>query len=151
LSTSAYSQNKMSESHKTTQKKLAFLIIGFFAIAIIVLAVVVSLPFIQVGLQSWQEYLDLKWAHQENLIQVLINFFLMLWLSFSALYFGGWLLNRSIRRLNGKSWSLEIDNPKSKIFFPPILPYLKFSCLFLLMILLFVMFQYPLQFIFFPN
>ena len=143
-------QNKMSKLERSTQKKPIFLIIGLFALAMIAQTVVVSWPFIQLGLQSWQEYFSLKWAHQEDLIQLLINFSLMLWLSISVIFFGGWLLKRSIRRLNGKSWSLETDDPKRKKFFPPVLSYLKFSCLFLLVILLFVMFQYPLQFIFYP-
>lgn len=146
-----YSKNKMMESHKSTQKKPVFIVIGLIALAIIAQAIVLSLPFIQVGLQRWQEYLDLQWAHQENLIQVLINFSLMLWLSSSAFYFGGWLLHRSIRKLMGKSWSLETHNAKRKKFFPPILPYLKLSCLYLMVVLIFVMFQYPLQFILYTH
>jgi len=143
----ATSQSQNFETDKTKRKKSLFVIIGLLGFAAIILVVLLSIPSIQLGFQSWSEYMDLTWAHQENLIQVLINFSLMMWLFVSTFFFGGWMLNRSIRKFRGKSWSIATDNPKRKKFFPPILPYLKLSCLFLLVVLLFVILQYPLQFI----
>jgi len=127
----------------------ALLIVIFLAsIAIIVEGVYVSLPSIKAGFLHWASYFNLQWAHQESLIQVLVNFSLMSWLCFSALFFGGWLLRRSTRKLRGKDWALASEGKRKK-FFPPVLLYLRISCYFLFFIFLFVVLQYPIQFIIF--
>ena len=144
----ATTENNMTKFEHNTGKKWIFIFFVLLVLAIIAEVVVSSMPSFQVGYQVWPQYLNLNWAHQENLIQTFIDFFLRVWLLFTAVFFGGWLLSRSIRKLRGKSWLLEVKDSQRGRFFPPVLIYLKLSCLFLIAVFLFVIFQYPLQFIF---
>ncbi len=137
---------KRKEAHRPVWRMLPFLGLLLLSLFMIVKTLHFSIPDIQTGYAHWPEYLNLKWAHQESLIQMLIKFALMVWLSVSGLFFGGWLLHRSIRKLRGKNWSI-VGHQDKKRFFPPVLLYLKFSCYFLVLVFLFVILQYPLQFI----
>jgi len=133
-------------ANKRTGKKLLFFSVVLLSLALIAEALFLSLPSFRVGMQSWPEYLNMTWAHQENLIRDLVDFALKVWLSASALFFGGWLLNRSVRKLRDKSWRLKAANTKRGKFFPPIMLYLKLSCSYLVVIFMFIVLQYPLQF-----
>lgn len=141
---------KHKEVSRPVWRMLPFLGLLLLALFLIIKTIHFSIPDIQAGYAHWPEYLNLEWAHQESLIQVLINFTLMVWLSYSGLFFGGWLLHRSIRKLRGKRWSIVVGQDKKR-FFPPVLRYLKFSCYFLVLIFLFVIIQYPLQFIYYSG
>ncbi|HFE37438.1 MAG TPA: hypothetical protein ENK06_03325 [Gammaproteobacteria bacterium] len=127
-------------------KTLWFLFLLLVALLLISESLYWSIPVIQAGVKHWAAYLNWNWAHQATLIQILLNFVLALWLSVTVLYFGGWLARRSFRKLQGKPWSLERNGIQGKKFFPPVLLYLKISCLFLVLIIAFVILQYPLQF-----
>lgn len=139
-----------SQPEKKDKRLLAYVVLGLFSLALMFEAVYFSLPYLSLGLQNWPAYINLNWAHREELIAVFIYFFLVIWLSVSALFFGGWLLRRSIRKFKGKGWAVESRNGKKK-FFPPILLFLKLSCVYLICIFLFVISQYPLQFIIYAN
>lgn len=139
-------------NHRSLGKMFFYSAVCLTALAVIVGAIYHASPAMLAGYHHGAEYLNPGWAHQENLIRVFIDFTLMIWLVMSGLFFGGWLLRRSIRKLAGKSWSLSKQSSNSKDkqtrFFPPVMRYLQVSCYCLVVILLFVILQYPVQFIY---
>ena len=121
------------------------------AVVIIVAGFAIALPHIIAGGQATTDYLSLHWAKDHRLITVLIYASVMLWLLISALFWGGWLLRRSVRKLRGASWRV-VNRKDSKLhFFPPVVSYLKISCAYLFIVLLYVIFQYPIQYIIFYS
>lgn len=136
---------------------LFYFVIVCSAVGLMVGAVYQASPAILAGYIHWATYFDLQWAHEARLISILVDFVLMLWLVGTGLFWGVWLLHRSIRKLKGLSWSLDVNQidtkktgakKKRKRFFPPIMRYLQVSCVFLIIALIFVIAQYPLQFIY---
>ena len=136
------SPNPQKQLSKNQQRLL--ILLSLLAIAGIILGLVTSSPAIIQGLPQLPHYLNLDWAHDSLLIQTLLNLSLMIWLCFSSLFWGGWLIHRCYRKLSGQNWCLT---KAIKIFFPPVLLYLKLSCTFFLVIWLYVIAQYPIQFI----
>lgn len=105
------------------------------------------------GIGQLPAFVSLNWAHEPALLEVLLRMLGMIWLALSCLFWGGWLLRRSVRKIKGQQWRIDrhTSNKISCIagFFPPVLPYLKISCYYLMLVLLFVILQYPLQFLVF--
>lgn len=95
---------------------------------------------------GYQSYFRPDWAHQSQTLEELLRFCLAIWLLLSVVFFSFWLMRRSIRTLQGKSWRVYLSD-KRKHFFPNILAYLKLSCFFLALVWFFVIAQYPLQFL----
>ena len=132
------------------QKSLILYVLLILAAMWLIVAVAMqSLPEILQIAQTLPAYVNLSWAHNQQLIEQLILSTGMIWFLASAVYFGLWLLHRSIRKLKGKTWLIIVKNRKRKRFFPALLPYLKFSCGYFSLVFLYLVLQYPLQFIIF--
>jgi len=147
----------VTNSTSVPKKRSKSVVLFYFVILLGALGLIVGAAYqassaILAGYTHWANYFDPQWAHEERLISILIDFVLMLWLVGTGLFWGGWLLHRSIRKLKGLSWSLDVsqvsEKKKRKRFFPPIMRYLQMSCLYLFIVLFFVIVQYPLQFIY---
>jgi len=130
-------------------KKVFYGLLIIVAFSMIGGSVVLALPhLIQSGGQAVQ-YLNLKWAYDQILISQLIVSGTMLWILSSAIFWGSWLLRRTIRKFKGQSWRVLDAKNNKKRFFPPVMRYLQASCFYLMALFLFVVTQYPLQYIIF--
>lgn len=129
---------------------VAYYILSIIGLALIAGGLWWAYPPITAGIQQLPNYVNLNWAHKPTLIESLLSMLGMIWLAVSASFWGGWLLKRSFRKIKGQKWRIHVDG-KGKIaeFFPPVLRYLKFSCYYLIFVLLFVILQYPVQFLIF--
>lgn len=124
---------------------------GFFWV--LLLASIISLlvagyflvPYLFQAVRQYQSYLNLQWAHESNLVEVLINLILASWAFGSVIFINSWLIHRVWRKLKGKSWAV-LNKKNKNSYFPAISTYLKVSVLFLILGWLFVAIQYPLQF-----
>ena len=132
-------------------KKIFYWVLMFVALLMMFGALVLALPHLIQGGESVPDYINLTWAHDQLLITQLIYSATMLWLMVSALFWGGWLLSRSIRKLKGETWRIVDKNNDKLKFFPPVMRYLQLSCFYLVLVFLFVVFQYPLQYIIFTT
>lgn len=102
-------------------------------------------PFVYQGATRYHEYLNFNWAHQADLVLYLLQFGLALWALMSAFYFCGWFIHRLLRKARGKSWVL-MGSDNRKRYLPALSKYLKISVVYLSALWLFVVAQYPLQF-----
>lgn len=118
------------------------LLSGIFAIGYTAYALY---PYIFNGIASFEQYLNFTWAHEAQQVEVFLQLSVAVWAISTVLYFDGWLIHRSFRKLKGKAWRIVSDDNR-KHFFPKIMPYMKWSCLFLAVVWLFVIVQYPLQY-----
>lgn len=137
---------------KTTkfQKSLILYVLLILAAMWLIVAVAIrSVPEITQIAKTLPAYANLSWAHNQQLIEQLILSAGMIWFLASAVYFGLWVLSRSIRKLKGKTWLITVENRKRRRFFPALLPYLKLSCVYFSLVFLYLVLQYPLQFIIF--
>ncbi|MDH3325536.1 MAG: hypothetical protein OEM38_02320 [Gammaproteobacteria bacterium] len=129
--------------------------VGYYLLAILVLVIMfggiwLGHPFVINGIRQMPDYVNLSWAHDSSLIETLLSMLGVVWLVGSLLFWGGWLLRRSYRKIKGLHWRIRVGGKGGVAhFFPPVLSYLKLSCYYLIIVLLFVILQYPLQFIIF--
>ena len=143
--------DKSTKIALSRNKKIFYWVLMFVALLMMGGGVVAALPHLIQGGERVPEYINLTWAHEQILITQLIYSATMLWLMVSSLFWGGWLLSRSMRKLQGKTWRI-VDKKSGKLkFFPPVTRYLQLSCFYLLLVFLFVVFQYPLQYIIFTT
>lgn len=146
----ASSTPKKSEQPDRFQKSLLLYVLLILATMWLIVAVgMQAVPEVVVMAKSITAYGNFTWARNQELIEQLIVSTGMIWLLTSVIFFGMWLLHRSYRKLKGKTWLTSIENQKRKRFFPALLSYLKLSCAYFLIIFLFLVLQYPLQFIIF--
>lgn len=127
-------------------KKTGIMLLLFSALGLLAWTTYLLYPIIAAGMMSFRVFLDPVWAHNPISVELLLQFSLAVWLLFSTLYFSLWMIRRSIRKLQGKTWRLTFKD-ETLHFFPNILLYLKISCVFLALVWLFVVAQYPLQFL----
>ncbi len=156
----------MTEAKK--KPRVMYLLLSVAALILMFSGLWVAYAPILRGIEALPHYVNLRWAHESSLLETLLSMLGMLWLAASAIFWGGWLLRRSVRKMKGQHWRVNVNEAskqglkhglrkrfkggvKSNIvgFFPPVLPYLKVSSYYLMLVLLFVILQYPLQFLFF--
>ncbi|MDH5258173.1 MAG: hypothetical protein OEX07_09190 [Gammaproteobacteria bacterium] len=147
--------DKTNRSHSDSVKHHSNIVYYLFAslgACLIFVGTWWAYPEIITGLQALPHYANLSWAHNAVLVEKLLAMSGMIWLLASCFFWGGWLINRSYRKIRGREWRIHIDE-KGRIaaLFPPVLRYLQLSCYYLGVILIFVVLQYPLQFILFTH
>jgi len=130
--------------------KIFFGFVMLAAILLICASAMLAVPHFIYGVENVHAYKNMTWAHDQLLISQFIQVMMMIWLMLSALFWGGWMLNRAMRKLKGNSWRIQTINSRLR-FFPPVNLYLKVSCIYLLIIFLFTVFQYPLQYMIYPS
>ena len=145
--------NSLSEANSqvsiSKNKKLFYRLLVFIALVIIGGGIAVSAPHLFTSSNQVGLYVNLQWAHDQNLISQLTVTGVMLWLMGSSLYWGGWLFRRSVRKLNGGNWRVfDVKTERNK-FFPHVTAYLRVSCFYLAMLFVFIAAQYPLQYMIF--
>lgn len=127
---------------------------GMMIIAIITVGEVLWLayPYALLGIDQWSSYVNVTWAHDSQLVENLLRILGMLWLSVSALFWGGWFLKRLLRKIKGLQWRINKKKllETSIVVKSPELKYLTYSCHYLVFVLLFFILQYPLQYLIFP-
>ncbi len=141
--------DKSTKVALSRNKKIFYWVLMFVALLIMAGGVVATFPQLIHSGAKVPDYINLTWAHDQKLISQFIFLATMLWLMVSALFWGGWLLSRSIRKLKGRTWRIVDKNSNKLKFFPHVTLYLQLSCFYLLVIFLFVVSQYPLQYIIF--
>ena len=143
------SNNKTSTQESSLVVYYLLVLLGFGLIAV---GVWIANPSIINGFNRLPDFMSLTWAHDSVLLKSFLELMGMSWLVVSAFFWGGWVIRRAYRKIRGLCWRIKTEG-MSKIapLFPPVLNYLKFSCYYLIVVLLFVILQYPLQFMLFSN
>ena len=145
---------KQSRKQLNKKQSASFAYYIYLLLGIVVISGATYLAYapVSAGISNLPAYANLSWAHNVELVESLLKMAGMFWLVASALFWGGWLFRRSFRKIRGGQWRVHVDG-KGKVaeFFPPVLSYLKVSCFYLAFILLFVIAQYPLQYLIFTR
>lgn len=141
-----------SKNHPPSQSKKLITILNWVLIVVGMSLLGVGIyqlfPFIAFGVNHYTDYLTWQWAHESRLVEGFLQLALALWFVFTLMVFSTWLIHRSIRKLTGKPWR-TIDKNKHRHFFPKLIPFIKWSCLYLALVWLFVIGQYPVQYMLF--
>jgi len=149
---------KTSKSNRSlslsSNKKRSLVLLLIVLLAILVQSLWYSYPYLAVGLAQLPELANLKWAHDERLLHDFLLLCGMAWFVFAITFIVARISRRILRRLMGKPWRLQnrdqirmmhvAENSLS-------LKFLKYSCIYFSFVLLFAIFQYPLQFVIFTS
>lgn len=103
-------------------------------------------PYFLIGYNQWPKYINVNWAHNSQLLGDLLRILGLVWFLVSVVFWGSWLLKRVFRKISGLQWKIP---QKKQIASTPVFRYLKYSCNYLMLVLLFFILQYPIQFILF--
>ncbi|MDX1810579.1 MAG: hypothetical protein R3240_01410 [Gammaproteobacteria bacterium] len=122
--------------------------IGFILLGIGLLAYTAYqlYPTLLTGVLGYRAYFTPAWAHDSEVVHILLTTGIALWIVYSSLYLSIWLIHRSMRKLKGKPWRIRFKDERLH-FLPNMRAYLKISCIYLAVLWLFVIAQYPLQFL----
>ena len=142
---------KVDKSHKHSPAAgLAYYGLILISLASLLSGLWWAYPKINNGFRELPDIINLHWAHDALLLQTFLAMMGMLWFVVTLFFWCGWLIRRSWRKLHGKHWRIHKNGlGRFAELFPPVLIYLRASCYYLATVLLYVILQYPIQFIIF--
>ncbi len=140
-----------AKSHKhSPAARLVYYGLILISLASLLVGLWWAYPKIDHGFRGLPDFVNLHWAHDALLLQTFLAMMGMLWFVVTLFFWCGWLIRRSWRKLHGKHWRIHKKGlSRFAELFPPVLIYLRASCYYLAIVLLYVILQYPIQFIIF--